>query len=138
MATFKKEGKIFTIVCFHAITKSANPETEIKYFKFIPSEYPLLNLIFCGDFNCPQSHSIFSPLKTMGYETVFKNQKTTLRDKCLNGDCLASEFDNFIYDKAKITLTEKHVIHFYRSFQSIRDAKTVSDHLPVEFTFNVK
>ena len=52
-ATFKFEGKSFTVVNFHAITKSKQPETEIKYFKFLPAEYPDKNLIFCGDFNCP-------------------------------------------------------------------------------------
>lgn len=138
MATFRKEGKQFTVAGFHAITKAAKPETEIKYFKYLPSEYPSLNLIICGDFNCPQSHSVFNSLKSMGYATVFQDQKTTLRDKCLNGDCLASEFDNFIYNKAMIIKVEGHVIHFYRSFQTTKEAKTVSDHLPIEFTFDVK
>jgi deoxyribonuclease-1-like protein len=138
MATFSKEGRQFTIGCFHAITKAAKPETEIKYFKYLPSEYPALNLIFCGDFNCPQSHSVFNPLKSMGYATVFQNQKTTLRDKCINGDCLASEFDNFIYNKTRIIVVESHVLHFYRSFQSTKESKTISDHLPIEFTFDVK
>ncbi|HEY6975428.1 MAG TPA: endonuclease, partial [Chitinophagaceae bacterium] len=30
-ATFKFEGKFFTVANFHAITKSKQPETEIKY-----------------------------------------------------------------------------------------------------------
>lgn len=47
------ESKQFTLVNFHAITKSMQPETEIKYFKFFPEEYPNLNLLFCGDFNVP-------------------------------------------------------------------------------------
>jgi len=138
MATFRKDGKLFTVAGFHAITKAAKPETEIKYFKFIPSEYPALNLIFCGDFNCPQSHSVFNSLKSMGYTTLLQNQKTTLKDQCQNGDCLASEFDNFIFNKAKVNLIGGKVIHFYRSFKSNKEAKTVSDHLPVEFTFEVK
>ena len=138
MAIFKKEGKQFTIACFHAITKAAKPETEIKYFKFIPSEYPSLNIIFCGDFNCPQSHSVFNSLKSMGYNTALKNQKTTLRDKCINGDCLASEFDNFFYDRKKVIPEKSEVIQFYRKFSSTKDAKSVSDHLPVVLVFNVK
>jgi deoxyribonuclease-1-like protein len=66
-ATFKTGDKVFTIVNFHAITKTMQPETEIKYFKYLPSEYPDLNLIFCGDFNLPQSHTVFNPLKQMAY-----------------------------------------------------------------------
>ena len=59
--TFLYEGKQFTVVNFHAITKKRQPETEIKYFKFLPDEYPDLNLIFVGDFNSPQSHTVFNP-----------------------------------------------------------------------------
>lgn len=138
MTTFKKEGKVFTIASYHAITKSSNPETEIKYFKYFPLEYPLLNLIICGDFNCPQSNSVFNPIKSMGYSTAVKNQKTTLRDRCLSGDCLASEYDNFISNKVKIEMIKGNIIHYYRSFQTFREAKQVSDHVPVTFTFEIE
>ena len=33
--TFKAEDKEFTVVNFHAITKNLQPETEIKYFKYL-------------------------------------------------------------------------------------------------------
>lgn len=52
-ATFEYNKKQFTLANFHAITKSKQPETEIKHFKNLPGEYPNLNLIFLGDFNCP-------------------------------------------------------------------------------------
>ena len=35
-ATFSIGGKSLTVVNFHAITKSKQPETEVKYFKFLP------------------------------------------------------------------------------------------------------
>jgi deoxyribonuclease-1-like protein len=138
MATFKKDGKIFTIASFHAITKAAKPETEIKYFKFMPSEYPSLNLIFCGDFNCPQYHSVFNPLKSMGYAPALKNQKTTLQDNCPGGDCLASEYDNFFFDQKKFRLLKSETIPFYLKYNSIKESKSVSDHIPIVFTFEVK
>jgi deoxyribonuclease-1-like protein len=75
LATFKAENKEFTLVNFHAITKSMQPETEVKYFKYFPEEYPGLNLIFCGAFNLPQSHTVFNPLKSMGYAPVLIGQK---------------------------------------------------------------
>lgn len=77
--TFEYNKKQFTIANFHAITKSKQPETEIKYFKFLPAQYPTLNLVFMGDFNCPQSHTVFNPLKKMGYASVFTKQKTSLK-----------------------------------------------------------
>ena len=129
--TFRKEGKTFTLVNFHAITKSKQPETEIKYFKFLPAEYPTLNLIFCGDFNLPESHSVFNPLKAMGYSSVFQGQKTTLRDRCLSDGCLASEYDNIFYKNSLFQVLDKGVIHFYKDFPDLEAAKFISDHVPV-------
>ena len=136
--TFKFKGKFFTLVNFHAITQSKQPETEIKHFKFLPAEYPDLNLIFAGDFNCPQSHSVFNPLKAMGYKPVFIDQKTSLRHKCINDDCLASEYDNVFYNESKIKVENSGVIHFYKAFSSLAKAEKVSDHIPVYFQFSIK
>jgi deoxyribonuclease-1-like protein len=132
--TFLKDGLTFSVVNFHAKTKAKQPETDIKYFKFFPALYPKLNLIFCGDFNCPQSHTVFNPLKEMGFKPVFVGQKTTLRSKCLQNDCLASEFDNIFYHPSKITLVKFGVIHFYKSFPSMEKARMISDHIPIYLT----
>jgi len=135
-ATFKLKDKCFTLVTFHAITKKMQPETEIKYFKFLPAEYPDKNLIFCGDFNCPQSHTVFNPLKKMGYRPIFTEQKTSLKMEPVNNKCLASEFDNLFYNTAKIRFLRSGVIKFYTSFVSLKDARTVSDHIPIWFQFS--
>jgi deoxyribonuclease-1-like protein len=129
--TFSYNEKSVTLVNFHAITKSKQPETEIKYFKFLPLEYPLLNLLFIGDFNCPQSHTVFNPLKKMGYVSVFENQKTTLKKECKKKECLASEFDNIWYNTNKIKISKKEAIHFYEDFESLKKAREVSDHIPI-------
>lgn len=128
---FEFEGKQFTLVNFHAITKAKQPETEIKYFKFLPAEYPDKNLIFCGDFNCPQSHTVFNPLKGMGYKPILTGQKTSLRHACINDDCLASEFDNIFYNQSKVSVLESGVIHFYKAFNMMSDAEFISDHVPI-------
>jgi deoxyribonuclease-1-like protein len=135
---FSSEGKEFILVNFHAITKSNQPETEIKYFKFLPAEYSGHNLIFCGDFNCPESHSVFNPLKSMGFKPALKGQKTSLRQQCINGDCLASEFDNIFYNQARVVLISAGIIHFYRKFKTIDEARLLSDHVPVYFEFSLK
>lgn len=136
-ATFEIDKKSFTLVNFHAITKSKQPETEIKYFKFLPDQYPQLNLIFLGDFNCPQSHTVFYPLKKKGYESVFKNQKTTLKQKCQNNICLASEFDNIFYPQNRIKFYNSGTILFYKDFDSLQEARKISDHIPIWFEFSV-
>lgn len=136
-ATFKVKDKLFTLVTFHAITKKMQPETEIKYFKFLPVEYPDKNLIFSGDFNCPQSHTVFNPLKKMGYQPIFTGQKTSLKMKPVNNECLASEFDNIFYNTKKVRFINSGVIRFYNSFISLKDARTVSDHIPIWIQFSL-
>ncbi|WP_310378203.1 endonuclease/exonuclease/phosphatase family protein [Flavobacterium sp.] len=134
-ATFELDKKTVTIVNFHAITKSRQPETEIKYFKLLPLEYPSLNLMFVGDFNCPQSHTVFNPLRKMGFTSVLANQKTSLKQECIAEECLASEFDNIFYDTSKINPKSAGVISFYKSFNSLQEARKISDHVPIWFEF---
>ena len=137
-ATFEIKGKSITIASFHAITKSKQPETEIKYFKFLPNQYANLNLIFTGDFNCPQTHSVFNPLKKMGYAPILENQKTTLKVKPKGNNYLASEFDNIFYKRGTINYIKSDVILFYKNFTSLEEARKISDHIPIwmEFTLN--
>jgi len=135
--TFEYKSKQFTIANFHAITKSRQPETEIKYFKFLPAAYPDLNILFVGDFNCPQSHSVFNPLKKMGYTSAFQNQKTSLKKQCENNNCLASEFDNIWYHAKKVQLNNSKAIHFYKDFDDFNEAKIISDHIPIAVEVNI-
>jgi len=131
LATFKYGENELTIVNFHAITKKLQPEREIKYFRFYPEKYRGHNLVFAGDFNCPQSHTVFNPIKKMRYNPVFLNAKTTLRTKCIGGDCLASEFDNIFYQTDVLSATAKGVVPFYKEFPTLKEARKISDHLPV-------
>lgn len=131
LCTFEYRGKQFTIVNFHAVPKSKQPETEIKYFRYLPENYPKLNLVFAGDFNCPQSHSVFAPFQKIGYKPAFRKQKTSLKKACRNDDCLASEYDNIWYPARKIKVTKAEAVHFYRYFKSLKSAKRISDHIPI-------
>lgn len=137
-ATFEQNGKKFTLVNFHAITKSKQPETEIKYFKFFPDLYPGQNLIFLGDFNLPQSHTVFNPLKSQGYNPLLIGQKTSLKQTCQSNDCLASEYDNIFYHGNKIQIHDKGIIHFYKQTETFEAACGISDHVPVFMKFSVK
>jgi deoxyribonuclease-1-like protein len=137
-ATFEIGKKTITLVNFHAITKNKQPETEIKYFKLLPEEYPDLNLVFVGDFNCPQSNTVFFPLKRMGYTPILQNQKTSLKQKCQTNNCLASEFDNIFYKPDSVIYLNSGVVSFYKKFNSLKEARKISDHIPVWFEFKLK
>lgn len=136
-ATFIHKGKEFTISSMHALPKKHQPETEIKYLKFLPALYPEHNLIFLGDFNLPESHSVFNPLKKQGYISSFEKQKTSLRQKCINGDCLASEYDNILIHPDKVQLVKAKAILFFEDFKDITEARKISDHIPVMIEINL-
>ncbi|WP_158209613.1 endonuclease/exonuclease/phosphatase family protein [Myroides phaeus] len=136
-ATFIYQGKEFTISSLHALPKKHQPETEIKYLKFLPDLYPDHNLIFLGDFNLPESHSVFNPLKKQGYISSFEKQKTSLRQKCINGDCLASEYDNILIHPKKVDLIKAKPIYFFEDFEDITEARKVSDHIPIMIEVNI-
>ncbi|MBD3581735.1 endonuclease/exonuclease/phosphatase family protein [Flavobacterium selenitireducens] len=138
LGTFRYENNELTIVNFHAITKKLQPEREIKYFKFFPEKYIGHNLVFTGDFNCPQTHSVFSPLKKSGFSAVFSNTKTTLKTACVDGNCTASEFDNFFYFANRMSVENKGAAAFYSTFQSLKEARKISDHLPIWVEFRFK
>jgi deoxyribonuclease-1-like protein len=104
----------------------------------LPEEYPTLNLMFLGDFNCPQSHTVFNPLKKMGYKSAFVNQKTSLKKECNETECLASEFDNIWYNSNTITISNSKVIHFYTEFETLQKARKISDHIPITTEITIK
>lgn len=135
--TFNSSGKNFTLVNFHAITKSMQPETEIKYFKFLPELYKGQNLLFCGDFNVPQSHTVFNPLRKMGYSSAMTGQKTSLKKTCIENDCLASEFDNFYFKRSIFKFQKSGIIPFYKSFSDHKEARLISDHVPIFYQFSL-
>jgi hypothetical protein len=74
----------------------------------------------------------------MGYQSILKNQKTSLKKECKNGFCLASEFDNMYYNASKIRVKNAGIIPFYKNFNSLQDARKISDHIPIwlEFSLN--
>lgn len=131
MGQFIIGNRSITLVSFHAVPKAKNPAAEIKYLQYFRSCYPNQNLIFCGDFNLPASHTVFNPLKAQNFTAALVKQKTSLRQRCINGDCLASAYDNFYFDASKINVLETGVLHFYQLFTDLKSAKKVSDHLPV-------
>lgn len=137
MGTFLYQDRSFTLVTFHAITKDKQPETEIKYFKQFPDLYPNLNLIFLGDFNCPQSHSVFNVLKNNGFAATLVGEKTSLKKACKQQDCLSNEFDNIFYLKRKVKKIRSQVIRFFEDFKTLKEARTISDHTPVFLEFSI-
>lgn len=137
IAKFKIKGKTITLLSFHATTKAKLPEQEIKYLKFFPALYKCQAWIFAGDFNLSQRHSVFNPLKDQGFAAALINQKTSLKQKCVNGEYLASELDNFLYNKSKFKYISAGIIPIYSQLPNIKKVREVSDHVPIFFKFSM-
>jgi len=136
IATFTHKKNDFSVASFHAVPKKSNPEKEIKYLKFFPEEYPNI-LFFLGDFNLSQSNSVFTPLKKIGFVPIFQNQKTSLKQECKNGECLANPLDHIFYESTKIKILNKGVMLFYNDFTNLKEARKLSDHIPIYVEFNL-
>jgi len=129
--SFVQAQDTITMCVFHAVPKSKQPETELKYLKLIAANYVHRSLIICGDFNCSESNNVFGPLKTMDYRPALSCQKTTLKSKRVNDECLASEYDNIFYPSKRMQKKSSGVIEFHSRFPDLKSARKVSDHLPV-------
>jgi len=134
IGSFVFENIEFKIFNFHAVPKKSNPEKEIKFFKEFTKLYGD-NLIFLGDFNVANTNSVFNPIYKQGFVDAFPNQKTTLKQKCINNDCLANAYDHIFYQQKKIKLIKAEAILFFTKFKDIKLARKISDHIPVVAVF---
>ncbi len=130
MAKFEAEGKQFLVLNFHALRHNQAPESEVKYFKKIPLWYEL-PIVFCGDWNLVHHHTVFFPLKKMGYKQVLTKEKTTLKRSIDNGDYLANPIDNILFPTFFMKKIASGTIDLYQQLGSLEEARAISDHLPV-------
>ena len=140
MIRLKYKDEIITIANFHAVPTAKQPETEVKYFKTFPELYPDECLIFLGDFNLPETHNVFNPLRSFGFTTAHTNQKASLRTKCDTqkpNDCLSKVYDHIIFKSNEINLLDSGVLHFYQDFPTIQLARKISDHIPIWVEFDI-
>lgn len=138
MIKFSYQNNSFVLINFHAIPKTKQPEREIKYFKYYPAIYKDEKLVFMGDFNVTASNTVFNPLKKMNYLPAFTNQKTTLRTTCLSDGCLASAYDNIFYNHEDFEIKTSGIIHFYNAYNNFKEARKLSDHVPIYISLDFK
>lgn len=134
---FTYKGKTILLINFHAVPKKKNPAQEIAYFKQYPDRFTH-PFILLGDFNVTSTDQVWLPLKKLGYETALTTQKTTLKQKCKQQECLANGLDNMLYHPNQITLLNKGTIPFHSLFFSdVAEARKLSDHLPIFITIDL-
>lgn len=116
---------------FHAVPTDKNPENEVVFLEEIPKRYKTDNILILGDFNLEGTHSAFDVLRKSSFVGAFDGQKTSLRLKEKDGDPLNAEYDNIFVETRGFDIKKAEVIHFYKDYESLKEARYISDHIPI-------
>jgi endonuclease/exonuclease/phosphatase family metal-dependent hydrolase len=129
----RKTGRTFLVASLHAVPTSKDPEREIALLDRLHRHYESDHLVILGDFNLDEDDEAFRALTSLGYAPVLDDQKTSLRRKRKSGPMghLASEYDNVFVETGPLRVTSTGVVDFTGSFSTLKDARDISDHLPV-------
>ena len=135
MARFehRSSGHQMLVANFHAVPRSKDPEREVVLLDALHRRYEPDHLIILGDFNLDEDDEAWNGLRDMGFAQVLDDQPTSLRRKRRdepNGH-LANEYDNIFYEAAVLQATHSGIVDFTASFETLREARRISDHLPV-------
>ncbi|WP_291726902.1 endonuclease/exonuclease/phosphatase family protein [Bernardetia sp.] len=126
-----KSKNTLLIGSFHAVPTSKDPEKEIVFLKEIPNSYRTDNILILGDFNLDGEHEAFNGLRERSFVAAFNDQKTSLRMKPKDGSPLNKEYDNIFVEKRAFSIKDAQVIHFYKDYKSLKEARYISDHIPL-------
>jgi len=129
----RKTGQRFLVVSFHAVPTSKDPAHEIALLDRLHRQYEADHLVLLGDFNLDEDDVAFDELRRLGYRAVLDDQPTSLgrkRDPGPNGH-LASEYDNVFVETGPLRAARGGVLDFTDRFASLKEARSLSDHLPV-------
>lgn len=132
---FNIGDKAFTLASFHLVPTAKHPEEEARALSENPAEFSESNTILVGDFNL--GHKRLDPF--FENQLQFRHQiegKTSLKAKTGQGGAyLAKEYDN-IYIKGGLKIHQAAILDFVPAFDDLKQARQVSDHLPVFIIFS--
>ena len=135
MARFEDRngGGQMLVASIHAVPRSKDPEREVRLLDRLHGRYASDHLVLLGDFNLDEDDEAFDGLYRLGYIKVLDDQPTSLRRKRRdepNGH-LANEYDNIFVEAPVLRISRGGVADFTTSFETLRQARRISDHLPV-------
>lgn len=132
VAKFKTNEKFeFAIATFHAVPKSKEPWRECKHLHKLSEIFPKENLMLMGDFNLSEKHLSFDKLKKTGLIPALVNVKTSIKMEQRGNEKFANEYDNVFYDSAKFKILKSGILDFTDKFPNLKEARKISDHVPV-------
>ncbi len=138
LVRLKAGNDTFLIAVFHAVPKAKKPNTENIQLCIIDSLFERDHLLLMGDFNASERTAGFSWLERRKMKGAITGQKTSLKEKPdEHGNTLASEYDNIYYETDEMIFLFGSSYNFSGAFQSLTEARKISDHIPVYGCFRV-
>jgi endonuclease/exonuclease/phosphatase family metal-dependent hydrolase len=132
LCPFSTGGAPFLLASFHAVPSSKDPARENALLGGLDARYDAEDLVIVGDFNLPARHSGFDALRARGFADALGDAPTTLKAvRSPSGEHLANPYDHVFYETDRLTPRRAGVLDFSGRFPDLRDARAVSDHLPV-------
>ena len=125
------DGRQMLLASFHAVPRAKRPADEVVLLDALHERYAADHLLVMGDFNLAEDHEAFDGLKSAGYRPAITDQRTSIRMRRRDGQHLANEYDNIFYEVAPLRPARTGVVDFTGEFATLRDARKISDHLPV-------
>ena len=125
------------LATYHAPPTSRDPERELTLLPALHRPYPDDDLVLAGDFNLNAQRAPFDGLRAAGFgQALPPGEKTTLKAVVSpSGERRASAYDNVFYEPAELRPTAARALDFSDRFPTLREARNVSDHLPVLVEF---
>ena len=129
----RQTGQQFLVASLHAVPSSKNPAHEIALLDALHRQYEADHVLLLGDFNLDEDDTAFNELRGLGYRAALDDQLTSLRRKRDPGPQghLANEYDNIFYEAGPLRAARAGVLDFTNEFSSLKEARSLSDHLPV-------
>jgi deoxyribonuclease-1-like protein len=118
------------LINFHAVPHDQQPEREIKVVRDLAFDYGDTPVIFMADWNVVDHHTVFNPLKRIGYHFALKGQPTTLKLKCVDQHYKNHAIDNILLPPA-FSIKQAGTCDFVGHCDNLTSARKISDHLPV-------
>ena len=137
MATFVHLNDTFTIANIHIVPKNKHPEMEIVQLHQLAA-LKNQHIVIAGDFNCSHLSTAFNKLYNYHFKNALIKTATTLKMTPQKGSHLANQYDNFFYESREIEIAYPLCIDFSNRFNSLKEARRISDHLPISISLSLK
>ena len=130
-------GPALLLATMHTVPTSRNPAQENARLGALHDAYPDDALVLCGDFNLDAERPAFDGLRERGLLAALDDVKTTFKAaESPSGEHLASEYDNCFFESSELELEASGAVDFYGRVPTLREARHVSDHLPIYARFS--